>query len=184
MWHNGSMRDLIDTVQDHLPAIAEARTKPKDAEVIDIEDMVSHSMFEYYTKIYHEYPDWNRAQYVQNVADKFGVPTADIDAKYQKYRWFSRAKKAILEGKSGTMLPKDATEALDQMLINTNLIATLGTRFITDYLKEANPLLMTPKDVHKIGMLVVECVRITNEVKGGAAPGQAQGQVINFVINE
>jgi hypothetical protein len=70
------------------------------------------------------------------------------------------------------------------MLCNTSLIATLGTRFVTDYLKEVNPALMTPKDVYKIGMLVVECVRIQHEVMGGTTDGQKQGQVINLVIND
>jgi hypothetical protein len=178
------MGNIIDTVAEHLPEIAEHRTKPPDAAVAGVEDMVSHAMFEYYTRLYNDNPEWKKTQYVTNVAEKFGVTVAEIENKYRQYRWFSRAKKAIFDGAHSGMLSTPATDALDQMLCNTNLIATLGTRFVTDFLKEANPALMTPKDVHKIGMLVVECVRVANEVRGVGSGNQAQGQTINLVINE
>jgi hypothetical protein len=175
--------DIIDVTKDHLPAIAEHRRKPQDAEAADKEDMVSHAMFEYYTRLYADNPEWYRTQYLTNVAAKFGKSQEEVESLYTRFRWFSRAKKVIFENKNLSALPKDATEALEQMLVNTNLIASLGTRFVTDFLTTANPSLMTPKDVYKIGMLVVECIRVSNEVKGGT-PGQAQGQVINLVINE
>lgn len=178
------MGDIIDTVTERFPELRNQRFQPIDASAADVEDLVSHTMFEYYTRLYNDNPEWLRMQYITNVAEKFGISPEEVEHKYKIFRWYGRAKKIIFDSKNGSMLPAEAGNALDQMLTNTSLIATLGTRFVTDFLKEANPALMTPKDVYKIGMLVVECVRVTNEIRGIGTNTQNQGQTINLVINE
>jgi len=69
------------------------------------------------------------------------------------------------------------------MIANTSLIAKIGTKLISEYFTNAKSHLLTPRDVFKLGMLVVECTRTASECTGGGKNNQLQGQMVKLVIN-
>lgn len=180
------MKDLIDITKPHLNDIAEYKNrkrKPKNAEVAENEDIVKHTMYEYYAKLYAQYPDLSRQQHIVQVADRFNKTVDEIENLYVRFRWFARARQDY-KTKDTSGIPKESSDIMTEMISNAGLISKLGTRLVSDFMTNANPDLLTAKDIFKLGMLVVECIRVTNELRGGSSAGQLQGQVINLVINE
>lgn len=184
MWHNVCMTDLIETMEPHLPAIGEhVRRKPEAVETENVEDMAQHAMFESYAGLYVQKPEATREELIRQVAERYNKSPEEINRLYVKFRWFGRARRLLLQ-ETDSSIPAVYSNAIDEMLANAGLISKLGTRLVADYLVNVNPAQLTAKDVHKLGMLVVECIRVTHEVNGGGKTQQQQGQVINLVINE
>lgn len=180
------MGNLLEIVEPHMEDIAESRTIRKRKPVTDIgttEDIVQYAMFEYYSKLYASSPEMNKTELLKTVSDKFNKQIFLVESLYKKFNWQTRAKKLLFEhGPSN--IPQEYTEVMDEMIANTSLIAKLGTRLISDYLIHAKSNLLTPKDVFKLGMLVVECARTASECTGGGKNNQLQGQMVKLVINE
>jgi hypothetical protein len=175
------MKDLIDIVKPGLTELAEKR-KPADVEVELKETVVEKAYFDFYVKLYKAHPEYSKQQYILGVAEQFNKSPQLINDLYTKFRWYTRAKKEVLKSE---YMPPETGSAVNELLSDAFLISKMGTRLITDYIVNANPQLMQAKDIFKLGMLVVECIRVTNEVNiGTGQSGQAQGQVINLVINE
>jgi len=178
------MPDLISGMEEHLPTIGEhLRRKPEAVEIENVEDMVQHAMFETYAGLYKEYPESTREELIGKVARKYNKSPEEITKTYVKFRWFGRARKYLLQEEDSN-IPAVYSNAIDEMLASAGLISKLGTRLIADYLVNVNPASLTAKDAHKLGMLVVECIRVTNEVNGGGKSAQQQGTVVNLLIGD
>jgi hypothetical protein len=180
------MNDLIDITQPHLENIAEHRFNKKRRPPTDmkaVEDIVQYAMFEYYTRLSADNPEMNKTELLKNVAGKFNKQLYKIESLYKRFNWATRAKKLLFE-QGPSSIPKEYTDTMDEMLANTSLIAKLGTKLIAEYLVHAKHTLLTPKDVFKLGMLVVECTRTASECTGGGKNNQLQGQMVKLVINE
>jgi len=180
------MTDLIDITRPHLENIAEhtnRKRKPPDAEVESVEDIVQYAMFEYFARAYANNPVLSRQALLTDVSKKFNQPIFQIERLHKRFRWDSRAKKLLIEG-GPSSIPTEHNDILDEMIANTSLIAKLGTKLISEYLTNAKSNLLTPRDVFKLGMLVVECARTASECIGGGKNNQLQGQMVKLVINE
>lgn len=178
------MTDLIEVMEEHLPTVGEhLRRKPEVVEIENVEDMAQHAMFETYAGMYKEGPESTREELIGKVAAKFNRSPEEITKLYIKFRWFSRARRYLLQEEDSS-IPAVFSTAIDEMLSNACLISKLGTRLIADYLVNVNPATLTAKDTHKLGMLVIECIRVTNEVNGGGKSMQQQGNIVNLMIGD
>ena len=184
------MIDLTeDVIKENLPAIVDnKKRKPNLERLASREDIFQHSMFEYYFKVYSENPGMKGHHYYKMVSDHFNKDIVYIVEIAKKFSWLARARKASItmrmSQKDPSGLAMEATDMIKDMVANAHLIAKLGTDLISRYLINVNPKVLHPRDIFKLGMLVVECVRVTNEVTGGSTTGQSQGQTIQLVINE
>lgn len=178
----------IDQIENNLPVVVSpVKRKPTLERLADKEDVFQHSMFEYYTKVYSENPGMKGHRHYEIVADHFKKDISEIVFTAKKFAWLVRARKLFIgmkaKGESANALPTEATDIIKDIVSNSHTIAKLGTKLISEYLVSVDTKLLKPHDVFKLGMLVVECVRVTHEVLGGTS-GQSQGQTIQLVINE
>jgi hypothetical protein len=185
------MKDLIDTTRDKLEDLAEYRTgkpgKPKrlpiDAETASVEDIVSYAMFEYYARLYASNQELTREQLCLNVAENFKKDPGYVSNMYEKNRWYTRARKLLFDNDKSN-LPTECNTILDKMIGDAATISSLGTRLISDYLVNAKYSMLTPRDIFKLGMLVVECSRLAGELNGTGKTGIQNANMVKLVINE
>lgn len=178
MGYNNIMEDKIEKLKPGRP-----KKLPSNAEVASVEDIISYAMFEYYARLYTSNKGMTRDQLLNNVATNFHKTPGFVYNLYQKNRWYMRAKKLQFD-RDITNLPGEFNTILDKMVSDAAIISSLGTRLISDYLLNVQYDILTPRDVFKLGMLVVECSRLANEIEGGTGNGTQNANIVKLVINE